>query len=148
MHLGKNNLIENNIAIDCKALLHLQDTVSRRPGNKHLADFMRGNRVERNIVVSERDGSGVISAAKWNDNAISFCDCNLCFGSSLKTHFVIGAHFGEPLSIEEWRARGYDERSVFADPLFRDPAANDYSLLPDSPALELGFQPIDVMPKG
>jgi len=148
VHLGKNNLIENNIVIDCKALLHLQDTVSRRPGNKDLADFMRGNRVERNIVISDREKSAVISIAKWNENAISFSNRNLCFGGLLKTHFIVGPYFGKPLSIDEWRSYGFDEESIFADPLFRDPANNDYSLLPNSPAFKQGFQPINLMQIG
>ncbi len=43
-----------------------------------------------------------------------------------------------------WRALGYDKHSLFADPKFRDPANGDYALLPDSPALKLGFVPIDM----
>jgi hypothetical protein len=43
-----------------------------------------------------------------------------------------------------WREMGFDAHSVFADPKFRDPSRDDYTLSPDSPALELGFVPIDV----
>ena len=46
------------------------------------------------------------------------------------------------LSWDEWRATGKDAHSVFADPLFVDPANHDYRLRPDSPALKLGFKPI------
>ncbi len=46
------------------------------------------------------------------------------------------------LSWEAWKATGKDEHSVFADPLFVDPANHDYRLRPESPALELGFKPI------
>ena len=46
------------------------------------------------------------------------------------------------LSWDEWRATGKDPHSVFADPLFVDPASHDYRLRPDSPALKLGFKPI------
>ena len=42
-------------------------------------------------------------------------------------------------SLEEWRALGFDRNSVFADPMFVDPANNDYRVQPDSPALQLGF---------
>ena len=43
-----------------------------------------------------------------------------------------------------WRAIGFDEHSVFADPKFVDAANDNYALHPDSPALALGFQPIDM----
>ena len=38
----------------------------------------------------------------------------------------------------------YDIHSMAADPLFVDPEHGDYRLRPDSPALALGFQPIDM----
>jgi len=43
---------------------------------------------------------------------------------------------------EGWQARGMDRHSVVADPLFVDPARDDYRLKPESPALRLGFKPI------
>ncbi len=46
-------------------------------------------------------------------------------------------------TLQTWRAMGFDANSVFADPKFVDPANDDYTLRPDSPAFELGFQPID-----
>jgi hypothetical protein len=42
------------------------------------------------------------------------------------------------------RGPAQDVRSVFADPLFAAPAAGNFTLLPGSPALALGFQPFDV----
>ena len=41
-----------------------------------------------------------------------------------------------------WQAQGMDKHSIVADPLFVDPAQDDYRLQPQSPALQLGFQPI------
>jgi hypothetical protein len=45
---------------------------------------------------------------------------------------------------EAWQALGLDRHSLLGDPLFVNPSAGDYRLKPDSPALELGFQPIPV----
>ena len=41
-----------------------------------------------------------------------------------------------------WKSFSYSP--IAADPLFADPANDDYSLKPDSPALKLGFGAIDM----
>ena len=51
-------------------------------------------------------------------------------------------------SLEDWRRRGHDVHSVIADPLFADPANGDFTLKPESPALKLGFKPIDISKVG
>lgn len=53
-----------------------------------------------------------------------------------------------PLSFAQWQAGGQDASSVVADPLFADPSASNFTLLPGSPALALGFEPIDVSTAG
>jgi hypothetical protein len=42
--------------------------------------------------------------------------------------------------LEEWQAMGFDRNSVFGDPMFVDPANDDYSVKPGSPALKVGFR--------
>lgn len=49
-----------------------------------------------------------------------------------------GVHRGPPQDVS----------SVFADPLFADPANLNFTLLPGSPALALGFEPIDLSDLG
>ena len=43
---------------------------------------------------------------------------------------------------------GFDENSICADPLFRDPKAGDFTLLEGSPAAKIGFTPIDTSDVG
>jgi len=47
-------------------------------------------------------------------------------------------------TLENWQRRGLDANTKCADPLFVDRENHDYRLKPDSPALVLGFQQIDV----
>ena len=45
--------------------------------------------------------------------------------------------------FKEWQAMGFDTHSIVKDPFFVDVANDDYSLKSKSPALKLGFKPID-----
>jgi hypothetical protein len=47
------------------------------------------------------------------------------------------------LDFEEWQSYGMDKHSLIADPQFKDPFNEDFSLKPTSPAFKLGFKPID-----
>ena len=46
-------------------------------------------------------------------------------------------------SFDQWLGLGLDKHTIIADPCFVDPAKNDYTLKPDSPAFRLGFVPLD-----
>jgi hypothetical protein len=46
-------------------------------------------------------------------------------------------------SFEAWQALGFDKHTRVADPHFVDPAHDDFRLKAASPALALGFRPID-----
>ena len=52
------------------------------------------------------------------------------------------------ISWEAWRSKGQDAHSIIADPLFVDPEHDNFSLKPDSPALKVGFKPIDLSKVG
>lgn len=51
-------------------------------------------------------------------------------------------------TFAEWQALGLDRTSRIADPRFTDVGVGDFRLPPDSPALELGFQPFDISTVG
>jgi hypothetical protein len=52
------------------------------------------------------------------------------------------------MSISEWQAAGQDKDSLVADPLFVDPAQGDFTLRPDSPAAQIGYEPWDISAVG
>ncbi len=53
---------------------------------------------------------------------------------------------GSNMSLTDWQALGYDAHSILATPaaLFVNPAAGDYRLRPDSPAIDRGYALPDV----
>ena len=51
-------------------------------------------------------------------------------------------------TFEDWQKRGHDRHSIIADPMFKDPDNGDFTLAPESPAIKLGFKPIDLSNTG
>jgi hypothetical protein len=68
----------------------------------------------------------------WTERTVAQSDENLFF------HTADAAAY-----LESRRQMGFEAHSLIADPLFVDAEHDDYRLKPDSPALRLGFQPID-----
>ncbi len=122
-HYGKENVIRNNVLAFSK-----NAQVMRSREEDHLSFTF-----ERNIVYFTE---GTLLGSTWaNDH----------FKLDNNVYWRVG---GQPFdflgqSLDQWRARGHDVHSIVADPLFVDPQHDDFSLKPGSPALDLGFQPID-----
>ena len=97
---------------------------------------------QTNIVYFDQ---GVLFGGNWAGDQYTL-DWNLYFdarpGAKPEAMSFAGA------SVEQWRARGHDLHSLIADPLFAGPAKDDFRLRPDSPALSLGFRPIDLRQVG
>ncbi len=52
------------------------------------------------------------------------------------------------MDFETWQTKGKDAGSIVADPLFVDAVNDDFRLKPNSPAVKLGFQPINLSSTG
>ncbi len=75
------------------------------------------------------------------------CDHNLFWhdGKEVRVEVRIAADRAlETMPLDRWRLRGFDERSLVADPGFTDPEHDRYELRAGSPAFALGFEPIPV----
>jgi len=92
--------------------------------------------IRRNIIVSLRGDHAYDFIRADPANAKEF-DHNLFYNyvGEPRIHGV-----GKPIAFTEWQEKGFDRHSVFADPMFIDPAKGDYRVKPESPALRLGFK--------
>ena len=127
-HYGKENQIRNNIFIDSHNW-----QIQRTRMEKHISFTF-----ERNIVYWH---TGPLLQSNWKDGQFKM-DHNLYFNAAGKPVGFAG------MTFEQWKKKGHDVHSAIADPLFVDPAKDDYRLKPDSPALKLGFKPFDISKAG
>ncbi len=122
-HYGRDNIVRNNI-LAFSELYQLQAT---------RVEDHRSFTLENNVLVYDR---GVLLQGPWE--RIQFESRNNVFWNTA----------GEPVefrgrSLEDWQSLGHEAGSIVADPGFADPERYDFRLAPDSPALELGFEPFD-----
>ena len=127
-HYGKENRIVNNIF----AFSH-EGQLQRTRNEEHVSFFF-----ERNIVYFN---NGNLLSSNWGNEKFGM-DFN-CYWDA-----AMGLVTFQGCDLEEWRGRGHDAHSIIADPLFEDAEAFDLRLKPDSPALALGFKPIDISEAG
>lgn len=125
---GANNIVRNNI------FAYGKNFQIRRSHEEPHVSF----RFEHNVVYWN---SGQLLDGTWADNEYDF-DHNLYYRSD-----------GQPIrfgkwTFAEWQARGQDRHSRIANPLFVDPSEGDFALKPGSPALSIGFKPINLSPIG
>jgi hypothetical protein len=127
-HYGATNIVRNNI------FAFARDHQLQRSREEEHVSFSFSN----NIVLFDK---GVILGSTWkNDKFI--LDRNVYWDLRAATNSGDMKFAGG--TAEQWRARGHDKNSVVADPMFVSPEQDNFRLKADSPALKLGFQPIDV----
>jgi len=88
--------------------------------------------------------SGSLFDGEWTDNDFHF-DNNVYFYFG-QNELAANEFAGQ--SFDEWQKHGQDLHSLIADPLLIDPALGNFSLRPHSPALRIGFEPIDMSTVG
>lgn len=97
----------------------------------HKELFSSGNRFYRNIIFNT---NGVLFLEhKRPDHAIAQSGYNLFFNTGDERDY-----------LGSQQQKGHELHSVIADPLFVDPAKDDFRLKPGSVTFELGFEPIPV----
>ncbi len=124
-HYGRENTVRNNVL----AFSATRGQVIRSRQESH-----RSFTFERNIVYYDQaDALG----GNWS-NGNFLLDYN-CYWNAAGP-----VTFPGKLTLAAWQQKGQDVHSIVADPKFVNPRKFDFRLQPDSPALKLGFQPIDV----
>ncbi len=144
MHYGKEITIRNNIFA-----LGRMDQINRTRGENHPSLYF-----ENNIVYWKE---GKLFSGDWKDRTYKYyiqpknldgaeykrnfwSNWNLFYNPTKKVEEI---DFGGG-KFADWQKRGYDTNSVYADPMFVDPDNGDFTLKPESPALKLGFELIDM----
>jgi hypothetical protein len=124
-HYGRENIVRNNVL----ALSATRGQIIRSREENH-SSFT----IERNIIM----GNGVpMLDGGWAKGRF-LLRSNCYWDSSGKT-----PRFPKGLTLKGWQEKGHDAGSIVADPKFADPANGDFAIASDSPALTVGFVPID-----
>ncbi|MBI3921595.1 MAG: right-handed parallel beta-helix repeat-containing protein [Armatimonadetes bacterium] len=138
---GMENVFENNLCVDGR---EHQAYLSVWP--KYVTT---GNRVERNIFAYSGKSANLYTVGKTDKEGYAFRS-NLVWANGEKPN--VGGIAGVPRkgkdAWEGWLKFGQDEGSLIADPQFVNAAKRDYRLKPSSPAIKLGFKPIDLSKVG
>jgi hypothetical protein len=127
-HYGETNVVPNNI------FAYARDAqVQRTRPERHISFSF-----QTNIVYFD---SGHLLSGDWSDEHYEM-DGNLYFDARADAK-PESLRLG-PATFAKWRERRHDRSSLVADPLFVAPEQNDFRLKSDSPALKMGFHPIDL----
>jgi hypothetical protein len=149
IHYARELTVRNNIF----ALGRLEE-LNRTKGEPHISVYFENNIVYWNTIKDP-------FSADWKDQTYRFhvnpwskeqpeksstfeSDYNLYFNPTLPIDSVQW----NGNSWNDWRKRGKDVHSLYADPLFMDAEHFNFQLKPESPAFQLGFKQIDMSTVG
>jgi parallel beta-helix repeat protein len=131
LHRGEDNIVRNNIFAfgELSQLERTLETLEAAEKDETYQSFT----FENNIIYW-REGN--LLAGQWKDKYYAF-DRNLYWHLGDRP-----IHFDKQ-SWQEWQQQGMDRHSIIADPLFISPEQGNFRLKPNSPALKIGFKPLD-----
>jgi len=150
-HYGENNLFQNNI------IAYSSDMVTEAPycnsairSSQWAPGSGKGDQssftFEKNIVY-------IFNGTLFHStNSIGFD--NMTFSSNLYWSVKTGSanlqfpSTQKPTTFAQWQAEGKDKLSVLEDPMFDGPNQYNFNLASNSPAIKLGFIPIDTSQVG
>jgi hypothetical protein len=140
VHYGRENIVRNNIFAFGR-----EGQIALGRAESHVVFTF-----ERNIVVT--DGQPIFVGGYSNDfsNLCMLSDLNLFWdatGAEITLSGPRQSGLARPVSVSnltQWQEMtGNDLHSMVDDPGFEDAANYNFTLIPDSPALRLGFRPVD-----
>jgi len=131
-HYGRENTVRNNIFAFGR-----EHQLMRTRSEEHISFFFTNNIVYFN--------SGELLGGNWKGDRFVM-DRNVYWDARPGATSESMRFVGVPLA--EWQKRGHDLHSLIADPLFVAPEKYDFRLKRGSPALKLGFKPIDLRQVG
>jgi len=124
-HYGRENIVRNNILAFSR-----EAQIIRSRQEEHISFTFEGN-----IVLTD---NGQPLGGNWGNG-------NFRMNRNLYWDTVSGDDLDfAGLDFAAWQAKGFDTDSAIEDPKFVDAAHFDFRLQPNSPALRMGFKPIDV----
>jgi hypothetical protein len=131
-HYGATNVVRNNI------FAFARDHQLKRTRPEPHVSFS----FQTNIVYFDQ---GVLLGGNWSNDQYRM-DRNIYFDARPGAQPDDLRFAG--VDLTQWRARGHDGHSLIIDPLFVAPRQSDFRLRSASPALKLGFQPLDLTAVG
>lgn len=100
-----------------------------------------GSRIERNIFyVTRKDAKILFQGRNYYGTSTYLRDAD----ADRNVYWNTADHNWGKQYLAEEQKHGSEMNSIVSNPLFVDPANGNFNLEPDSPALKLGFKPIDM----
>ena len=146
LHCCMHNYVTNNMFIDFEKAMDIGDGVSSRVGNEDIIGFQRGHHIEGNVFFTRKEGVIYFAVHKYDETLLHCCDGNFIYSTQPMMNYLSTRLYPNSFhhfDMSAWQAIGYDvDSAVGIDPGFVDPDHDDFRLVPSSPVLAAGFQPI------